>query len=322
LPSRGNFVDIHLNARWQQNGLTIAGGNGRGNGLNQLCDPLGLYVDKGQTVYIADSSNHRIVEWKSGATIGQIVAGGNGPGSAAYQLSGPRDVIVDKNTDSFIISDYSNKRVVRWPLQNGTNTETIISNIHCVGLTMDENGSLYIVDNENDEVKRYRGGESQGTVVAGGNGNGNRFDQFSDPQYIFVDRDHSVYVSDLGNHRVMKWLEGAKEGVVVAGGHGKGNGLMQLSFPRGVVVDQLGTVYVADAGNDRIIRWPKGATQGCVVIGGKAKEDNQTNSMDLSVCHSINTALSTSLIWRIVEYKSSVWSQINEKYNLGKNLFD
>ena len=32
-----------------------------------------------------------------------------------------------------------------------------------------------------DEVRRYRRGESQGTVVAGGNGRGNRLDQLSYP---------------------------------------------------------------------------------------------------------------------------------------------
>ncbi|CAF4491841.1 unnamed protein product, partial [Rotaria magnacalcarata] len=80
-------------------------------------------------------------------------------------------------------------------------------------------------------------GESQGTVVAGGNGRGNRFDQLSYPRYVFVDRDHSVYVSDCGNHRVMKWMKGKKEGIIVAGGQGQGNGLTQLSNPLGVVVD-------------------------------------------------------------------------------------
>ena len=65
-----------------------------------------------------------------------------------------------------------------------------------VGLTMDENGSLYIIDREKHEVRRYRRGESQGTVVAGGNGKGNRLDQLSSPEHVFVDRDHSVYVSD------------------------------------------------------------------------------------------------------------------------------
>ncbi|CAF5174444.1 unnamed protein product, partial [Rotaria sp. Silwood1] len=93
---------------------------------------------------------------------------------------------------------------------------------------MDENGSLYVTDDGKAEVRRYRKGESEGTVVAGGNGSGNRLDQLSYPRYVFVDRDHSVYVSDEINDRVMKWMEGAKQGIVVAGGQGKGSDLTQL----------------------------------------------------------------------------------------------
>ncbi|CAF5009562.1 unnamed protein product [Rotaria sp. Silwood1] len=210
---------------------------------------------------------------------GQVVAGGNGQGSGTHQLSNPLDVIVDKETDSLIICDYSNKRVVRWPRRNGTSGETIISNINCQGLTMNENGSLYVVDNGKHEVRRYRRGESQGTGVAGGNGSGNHLDQLNDPQYVFVDRNNSVYVSEWGNDRVMKWVEGAKQGIVVAGGQGQGNGLTQLYGPQGVVVDELGTIYVADAGNDRIMRWTKGATQGSVIVGGNGRggQSNQLN---------------------------------------------
>ncbi|CAF1366997.1 unnamed protein product [Rotaria sordida] len=278
-PLRGSSINIHPNARWQQNGLTVAGDNRQGNGINQLSNPFGLYVDDDQTIYVADRWNHRVVEWKRGATSGQVVAGGNGEGSGAHQLSEPLDVIVDKQTDSLIICDRSNTRVVRWSRRNRTSGETIISNIYCVGLAMDENGSLYVVDYRRAEVRLYRRGESQGIVIAGGNESGNRLDQLSIPQYVFVDRNHSVYVTDWRNHRVMKWMKGAKQGTVVAGGKGEENGLIQLSDPQGVIVDQLGTIYVADDGNDRITRWPKGATKGSVIIGGNGRggQSNQLN---------------------------------------------
>jgi sugar lactone lactonase YvrE len=216
-----------------------------------------------------------------------VVAGGNGEGNGAHQLSNPRDVIVDKERDSLIICDYSNKRVIRWPRRNGTSGETIISNISCWGLTMNENGSLYVTDVGEDEVRRYRRGESQGTVVAGGNGNGSRLDQLSDPHKVFVDRNHSVYVSDWGNHRVMKWVEDAKEGIVVAGGEGEGNGRIQVSYPNGVVVDRLGTVYVAEEQNDRIIRWVKGATEGTVIVGGNGR-GGQSNQLCVPICLSFD----------------------------------
>ena len=279
MPLRAPAIDIHPNARWQQNGLTVAGGNGSGSGINQLHEPWGLYVDDDQTVYVADRNNHRIVEWMSGATNGQVVAGGNGGGSGAHQLFDPTDVILEKESDSLIICDWANRRVVRWPRRNGTSGETIISNTVCTGLTMDENGSLYVADNEKHEVRRYQRGESEGTVVAGGYGPGDRLNQLNDPIYVFVDRDHSVYVSDNENHRVMKWVEGAEEGIVVAGGQGLENDLTQLSSPAGVVVDQLGTVYVADDANERIMRWPEGSTQGSVIVGGNGagEQPNQIN---------------------------------------------
>ncbi|CAF4851564.1 unnamed protein product [Rotaria sp. Silwood1] len=278
LPLRSPAVEIHSDAKWKQNGITVAGGNGYGNGINQLHAPNGLYIDKDQTIYIADHNNHRIVEWKYGSMSGQVVTGGNRQGNGANQLNGPNDVmIIDKERDSLIICDFGNNRVVRWPRRNGTNGETIIANIYCTGLTMDENESLYIADWKKHEVRRYRIGDTEGTVVAGGNGEGNRLDQLSNPEYVFVDRNHSVYVSDWGNHRVMKWEVGAKQGIIVAGGEGQGNSLTELNNPEGVVADQLDTVYVADSGNDRIMRWPKGAKQRSVIAGGngQGRQSNQ-----------------------------------------------
>ncbi|CAF1503432.1 unnamed protein product [Rotaria sp. Silwood1] len=275
---RASSIDIPPNATWSQNGITVAGGNGRGSGTNQFLVPWGFYVDDNLTIYVADTENARIVEWTFGATNGKVVAGGNGAGIGLHQLQYSQDVIIDKERDSLIISDRGNRRVVGWSRRNRTRGETIISNIACVGLTMDDNGYLYVVDIEKHEVRRYKIGDTKGTVVAGGNGKGNRLDQLSCPRCVFVDREHSVYVSDWFNHRVMKWEEGATQGTIVVGGQGEGNSLTQLNDPYGVVVDQLGTVYVADSVNHRIMRWPKGATQGSVIIGGNG-EGSQSNQL-------------------------------------------
>lgn len=251
--------------------IITAGGNGQGNDLNQLSCPNGIYVDDDQTIYIAEWSNHRIIKWKNGASSGQVVAGGNGQGNQTDQLSNPTDVLVDKGNDSIIICDYGNKRLVRWPRENGTNGEILLSDIACWGLAMDSNRYLYLSDINKHEVRRWLIGDSNGTVVAGGNGQGNRLNQLNYPYYIFVDQDHSVYVSDGNNHRVVKWIKGAKEGTLIAGIHGKGNGVTQLSNPRGITVNPLGTVYVADCSNYRVMRWSKGASQGSVAVGGNGQ---------------------------------------------------
>ncbi|CAF3302691.1 unnamed protein product [Rotaria sp. Silwood2] len=275
-------IDIHPKAPWSTNSITVTGGNGAGSKTNQFNFPCGLYVDDDLTIYVADFHSYRIMEWKFGATNGTVVAGGNGKGNEPDQLNSPVDVIIDKATDRLIISDRGNNRVVRWPRRNGTHGETIISNIACFGLTMDDNGYLYVVDNEKHEVKRYKIGDTQGTLLAGGNGQGNGLNQLFYPSYVFVDREHSVYVSERGNHRVTKWEQGAKQGIVVAGGQEQGDSLTQLDRPEGIVVDQLGAVYVADFGNHRIMRWPKGAKPGTVIIGGNGS-GSQSNQLDRPV---------------------------------------
>ncbi|CAF4724735.1 unnamed protein product, partial [Rotaria sp. Silwood2] len=254
------------NARWAQNGVTVAGGHGKGNATNQLYWPRGLFVDDDQTIVIADYRNHRIIQWKKDDTNGQVVAGGNGKGNRLDQLDQPTDVLIDKETDSLIICDTG--RVVRWSRRSGTTQgEILIDNVDPYGLTMDDQRYLYISDYNKHEVRRYQIGDKNGTLVAGGNGKGDGLNQLNFPTYIFVDQQQTVYVSDRDNHRVMKWNKGAKEGIVVAGGQGQGNALTQLSHPAGLFVDTLGTIYVADSWNHRVMRWPKGAKQGTIIVG-------------------------------------------------------
>jgi hypothetical protein len=137
-------------------------------------------------------------------------------------LNHPTDVIFDNETDSLIISDWGNRRVTRWLRRSGIRSgETIINNIGCCGLTMDNEGSLYVIDWQKHEVRRYRRGETSGIVVAGGNGEGAGLHQLNEPSYVCVDEDHAVYVSDFRNDRVMKWEMGVNEGIIVAGGRGE-----------------------------------------------------------------------------------------------------
>ncbi|CAF2153662.1 unnamed protein product, partial [Rotaria magnacalcarata] len=266
--------NIPANAKWSQNGVTIAGGNGYGGATYQLSGPRGFFVDDDQTVVIADRSNNSIMQWKNGDTTnGQVVAGGNGEGNGLNQLNGPRNVVIDKETDSLIICDARNRRVVRWSRRSGTTQgEILIRDIRCYGLAMDELRNLYVSAIGKHEVRRYQLGEKNGTLVAGGNGKGDGLNQLSGPTYLFVDRDHSVYVSDNNNHRVMKWVEGATEGIVVAGGQRAGDALTQLENPNGLFVDMLGTLYVADSWNHRVLRWTQGdKKQGTVIEGGNGQ---------------------------------------------------
>ncbi|CAF4322429.1 unnamed protein product, partial [Rotaria magnacalcarata] len=276
--------NIPANANWAQNGVAVAGGNGGGSATYQLNSPRGLFIDDDQTMVIVDYGNNRIMQWTNGGTTnGQVVAGGNGQGSGLNQLNQPTDVLIDNETDSLIICDSGNLRVVRWSRRSGTTQgEIFINNIYCYGLAMDEQRNLYVSDHVKGEVRRYKFGENTGTLVAGGNGQGTGLNQLNFPTHLFIDRQQNVYVSEWQNARVMKWNKGATVGIVVAGGQGAGSALTQLNGPLGIIVDTLGTVYIADDWNNRVMRWAQGATQGTVIVGGNGQGAG-ANQFDLLV---------------------------------------
>ena len=266
------------NIKWAQNGITVTGGNQTGSRLNQLDAPLCIEIDSKQTIYIVDQVNNRLVQWKKNAINGELVAGGSS------ELYYPRNLVIDEKNDCFIISDFEHKRIVRYSRRINSKPETIISDIKCWGLAMDKNGYLYVSDHTRHEVRRWKIGETSGTLVAGGNGKGNGLHQFDEPRYIFVDENESVYVADRNNHRVMKWTKNAREGVVVAGGHNEGSSRKHLCRPNGVFVDNQDTIYIADAGNNRIVRWWKDSSEGEVIIDGNGRDQyaNQlSNPIDL-----------------------------------------
>jgi sugar lactone lactonase YvrE len=124
------------------------GSHGPGNELNQHTLPCDLLIYDDPTIYVADTENHRIVEWKKNAINGQIVVDEND------QLNYPTTVIVDQKNDSFIICDLGNRRVVRWPRQNDRTGEILISNILCARFIMDNDGYLYVSDHERHQVRR------------------------------------------------------------------------------------------------------------------------------------------------------------------------
>ena len=214
------MLTLPTNARWSQNEVTVAGGNGGASGANRIYDPSGLDIDDdNQSIVIADWGNHRIVEWNIGASNGKVIVGGRGNG--LHQLRFPIDVLIDKETNSLFICDRDNRRVVRWSRSEGTTQgEVIVDNITCIGLAIDHQGYLYVSDTERDEVRRYTIEGNDGTVVAGGNGEGNQLNHLNFPVYLFIDEEQAVYVSDWNNHRVTKWNKGTNQGIVLAGGRG------------------------------------------------------------------------------------------------------
>jgi DNA-binding beta-propeller fold protein YncE len=97
-------------------GIVVAGGQGKGNGLTQLSNPYGVVVDQLGTVYVAEGGNARIMRWVKGATQGSVIVGGNGKGGQSNQLNGPVGLSFDRHGNLYVI-DWRNHRVQKFNIE-------------------------------------------------------------------------------------------------------------------------------------------------------------------------------------------------------------
>ncbi|CAF3254829.1 unnamed protein product, partial [Rotaria socialis] len=147
-----------------KNGTLVAGGNKKGDGLNQLNWPTYLFVDRQQNVYISDSYNHRVMKWNKGATEGIVVAGEKGKGNSLTQLSHPQGIFVD-TLGTLYVADQGNNRVMRWTLGDKKQPTVVVGGnrygaganqfSNPVGLSFDRHGNLYVADTNNHRVQRF-----------------------------------------------------------------------------------------------------------------------------------------------------------------------
>ncbi|CAF1471397.1 unnamed protein product [Adineta steineri] len=148
---------------YNNEGIVVAGGYGRGDKLNQLDFPFFIFVDKDQSVYVSDVHNDRVMKWRKDATEGRIVAGRSGPGRNLNQFNHPQGITVDDLGQIYMI-DWGNNRVMRWcegkeegKIIVGGNDQGKQSNQFNGprGLSFDDEGSLYVADGLNNRIQKF-----------------------------------------------------------------------------------------------------------------------------------------------------------------------
>ena len=155
-------ADIQKNevSRWRRgdlHGTTVAGGNGKGNNLDQFNTPALIFVDEDYSLYVSDSENHRVMKWLKDAKEGIVVAGvGNDSEGSFVYLSKPEGVIVDE-LGQIYVADRSRQQVIRWG--DGAKEGTIVIGQERMGspthLSFDRVGNLYVVDSQKNEIKKF-----------------------------------------------------------------------------------------------------------------------------------------------------------------------
>jgi sugar lactone lactonase YvrE len=211
-----------------------------------LFRPFAVEVDRAGGLYVADSTNNRVLHFPAGSTTADAVYGQNG---------------------SFTTST--------------CNTGGISAGTLCfpVGMAVDSNGGLYVADSFNARVLYYPPpavgtdyAQTTATRVYGQNGSfttsitGTTADTLNDPVGVVLDDQGGIYVGEYVNNRVVHFPAGSTIADAVYGQNGSfttgtcnNGGISAVSLCNpvgGMAVDSEGGLYVADSVNYRVLHYP------------------------------------------------------------------
>ncbi len=208
------------------------GGDGGAATAAQLYVPIGVAVDAGGNLYIADFTNNRVRK-VSGGTIttvaGNGLAGYSGDGRAAVNamLNGPTDVAVDSNGNLYI-ADLNNDVVREVSAGNimtvagnglpgvggdgGPATAALVGNP--TGVAVDSAGNLYVASGS-ATVRKVYANTGFITTIAGngtrgysGDGGSALLGEFNAPVSVAVASNGNVYVADSANNAIRLLING------------------------------------------------------------------------------------------------------------------
>lgn len=91
-------------------------GGGPGSDLASLRYPIDIFIDRDDTLFIADGDNDRVVKYYANSSSGILVAG-PGPGSSSTQLNKPKGIAVDMMGNVYV-GDTMNYRIQKFPFNS------------------------------------------------------------------------------------------------------------------------------------------------------------------------------------------------------------
>ncbi|WP_331107688.1 PKD domain-containing protein [Archangium sp.] len=229
--------------------LLGAGCNSQGVSASSLCEPTGVTVDSRGRVYVADTSNHRVLLYDSPFTTDTV----------ADKVMGQADFI--KNS-----------------CNRGLANPSAISLCEPHGVVVSPASEVFISDLDNDRVLAYL--DPWGTdltadfvfgkpdfITSGCNKGGVSASSLCDPYHLALDvtlPSLRLYVADSGNDRVLEYdapLSSDRVADLVIGktgmtstGCGTTNAT-SLCDPKSIAVDSFGNIYVVDNDDDRVLQY-------------------------------------------------------------------
>ncbi|CAF1533347.1 unnamed protein product [Rotaria sordida] len=141
-----------------------------------------------------------------------------------------------------------------------------------LGLFIDDNQTMIIADMWHGRIVQWKTGDTNGQVVAGGNGEGYRLDQLNDTTDVLLDKAmDSLIVCDKGNRRVVRWSRRS--------GTTQGEIFLDKIDCYGLTMDDQRYLYISDDVKYEVRRYQTADKNGTIVAGGNGRgtDLNQLN---------------------------------------------
>jgi DNA-binding beta-propeller fold protein YncE len=197
-------------------------------GLNQ---PSGVAVDGAGNVYIADTGNSAIKEWRrTNNTVAALVSSG---------LNRPQGLAVD-GAGNVYIADTGHSVIEEWTAANSHLATLVSSGLDLpYGVALDSATNVYIADTGHNVIEEWSPASGNLTALVSSG--------LDSDSAVAVDAAGNVYIADTGDSAIQEWTaaNGAAAALVSSG----------LNAPAGVAVDGAGNVCFADSGNNAIKEW-------------------------------------------------------------------
>ena len=201
-------------------GIGGVGPEGLPGAQTLLRGPRAVCADHAGTLYVVDTSNHRVLR----AALGAAIVTAAGDGSPGDDGDGRLGRLAQLNQPS--------------------------------ACALDTAGNLFIADTMSNRIRRVTPAGAIATVAGtgaegfGGDGGAATSAQLRAPGGVAVDDDGNIFIADSGNNRIRQVTpDGAIQ--TIAGGDDAG---VALRAPAGLVLDGSGNLYVADTNNNLVRR--------------------------------------------------------------------
>jgi len=331
------------------NGTAGFSGDGGKATEAQINLPSGVVVDDDENIYFSDRSNDRVRMVNKKGIITTIAGNGidgykgdSGPATQA-QLSRPFGLALDKKGNLYI-ADRGNNRVRKVNPQGiittvagdgsfffmGDNGPAYRASVAGpTGVVVDDKGTLYIADRNNNRIRSV---DTQGMIrtVAGtgqqdynGDSELGRDTSLYLPFAVALDPDDNLLIVDRSHYRI-RMLDPRRGSVKTVAGNGlkmfAGDGGpatgAKLSFPHGLVVDKQDNLLVSDKGHYRIRRiTPDGIINTIAGNGTRGNIGDDLPAMKASIYGATNLKLNNNGEMFIVSPSgfTSVIRKVDEK---------